>query len=256
MRMILIVPLIFIPFIVNSQDLLNLRNGKKIECKITKVDSSTIYYNFIRGDRTLSTFIDKSNIRSYRIGGENDLAVDTTSKVHPDRARTVILDTSKYVNVTRDWINLISYSQRYSNKAKGWSLQYYGYILRSNSKWIIPMITGFEGFDLDRNYFSQFNYQSMNLGYMMAGISPFYKLNEYLFLNLGIQFLIGEEKLTDFYGQEKSASIFGIAPSQGIYFISKSEVGIVIGLSAYEKLLNSEVYKNDIGVKLELGIKF
>jgi hypothetical protein len=45
-------------------------------------------------------------------------------------------------------------------------------------------------------------------------------------------------------------------PSQGIYFIPKSKIGITLGLGVYEKLLNSKVYNNDIGVKLEIGIKF
>jgi len=256
MRLILLLILILIPFGANSQDLITLRNGVEIECEITRVDCTTIFYNFNRGNKTLSTFIDKSNIRSYKIGVTNDFAEDTTRNTIHKESKTVVIDSSQYVGVTQDWVNLISYSQRYGEKATGWSLQYYGYILRNNSKWIIPMMAGFEKFDLDKDYFSQFQYQSMHLGYMMAGISPLYKLDDYFFLNLGLQLLIGEEKLTDFFGQEKSTSIFGLAPSQGLYFMSKSEVGIVVGLSAYEKILNSEVYKSDIGVKLDIGIKF
>jgi hypothetical protein len=33
-------------------------------------------------------------------------------------------------------------------------------------------------------------------------------------------------------------------------------VGIIVGLSVSEKVLSSKVYKNDIGISLEAGIKF
>jgi hypothetical protein len=238
---------------VNAQDLITLRNGNKVECEITKVDSTTIYYNFNRGERTLSTFVKKSNIRSYQIGVNNDY---TTGTNNSNTAKTVIIDTSKHVKKTQDWVNLISYSKRYGKLTKGWSLQYYGYVLKSNSELIIPLVTGFEGFELDKDYLSQLNYRSIKLGYVKLGISPFFKLSDCIFLNFGIGFLFGEEQLTTFYGKEKSSSFYGFAPSQGIYFISKSDAGFIIGVSAFEKLLTSEVYQKDIGIKFEIGLKF
>lgn len=169
---------------------------------------------------------------------------------------TVIIDTTKYVKETNKWINLITYSQRYGLHADGWSVQYYGYNLRNTSKWSIPILFTIEGFTIHTDYFSQFDYQSVNMSYFMAGISPFYKLNDNFFLNLSANIIFGEETLTDFYATESSNTFFGFSPSQGIYFIPKSKVGITLGLSVYEKLLSSEVYKNDIGIKFEIGIKF
>ncbi len=81
-------------------------------------------------------------------------------------------------------------------------------------------------------------------------------MNDFLFLNLGVQLIVGEEELQDSGGKESNRSLFGISPSQGFYFIPESKAGLALGISVYEKLMSSKVYKNDIGVKLELGIKF
>ena len=140
--------------------------------------------------------------------------------------------------------------------AKGWSVQYYAYALKNTSKWVIPIVVGIERFEISTDYFSQFDYQSVNMSYFLAGISPFYKINDNLFLNLGVNIMLGEEELIDFSGKETSHTFFGFSPTQGISFIPKSKVGLTFGISVYEKLLSSEVYKSDIGLKLELGIKF
>lgn len=238
-----------------SQDLIILRNGEEVDCEITKVDSAIIHYDFYKGERKLSSFVSKANIRSYKINSADSIP-DNSSDVLQVPGNTVIIDTTEYVKETSQWVNLITYSQRYGLNANGWSIQYYGYNLRPASKWTIPMLFGFEGFTIHTDYFSQFDYQSVSMSYFMAGISPFYKLNDYFFQNLGVNIVFGEEELTNFNGTESSNTFLGFAPSQGIYFIPKSKVGMILGLSVYEKLLSAEVYKNDIGVKLEAGIKF
>ena len=255
MKRLFFVLIIFIPSISFSQDLIKLRNGENINCKITKDDGGILYYNFQKGDRELSSYVNKSDIRSYHINESDSLKGDSV-RFTSSQYNTVIIDTSKYVKETNKWNNLITYSQRFGAHAKGWSVQYYGYNLKNTSKWAIPIVFGFEGFDIDTDYFSQFNYQSVTMNYFQAGISPFYKLNDYLFLNLGINLIFGEELLTNYSGQESSNTFWGLSPSQGIYFIPKSNFGIIIGASIYEKLLSSEVYKNDLGLKLEIGIKF
>jgi len=119
--------------------------------------------------------------------------------------------------------------------------QKYGYMLMDGIAilWIcfkkrfemdIPCVFGLESFTINTNYFSQFNYQSANISYWMAGISPFRKLNDYFYINLGLQLLVGSEQLKDFNNNESDNVIFGIAPSQGIYFIPKSKFGITLGL--------------------------
>jgi hypothetical protein len=241
---------LFSPFITFSQDLIILRNGEHIECKITKVDSSTVYYDFVKGERKLSSFIDKRHIHSFKV----DSGYITDNLLAQEH--TVIIDTTEYIRETSQWINLITFSNRNGVHAKGWSIQYIGYNLKNTSNWSIPLFIGLERFQIYPDYFSQFNYYSAEMSYFLAGINPFYRINDYLFINLGINLIIGEEKLTRFYGQENSRTFFGITTSQGIYLVPGSEVGITVGIGIYERILNSEVYKNDLGLNLEIGIKF
>lgn len=255
MRLLILTLLSLITLISYSQDLIILRNGEQIDCKITKVDSAIIHYDFYKRERTLSSYVAKSDIRSYKIN-TTDNSPENSSDVLQISDNTVIIDTTKYVKETNKWINLITYSPRYGLHANGWSAQYLGYNLRNTSRWIIPMLFGVERFTIHTDYFSQFDYRSVNMSYFLAGLSPFYKLDDNFFLNLSANIVFGEEELTNFNGIKSSNTFWGFSPSQGIYFIPKSKVGIILGLSVYEKLLSSEVYKNDIGIKLEIGIKF
>jgi len=255
-KKLLPVILLLIPFLAKSQDMITLRNGEQVDCKITKVDSTNIFYDFKKGDRLLSSFIEKKNVRSYKTGSAENQEKGPAGIVAQTINTTVLLDTSKYIKETNKWSNLLTYSRKYGTHASGWSLQYYGFNLKNTSKWIIPVVFGLEGFNIDSEYFSQSDYYSVNMSYLLAGISPFYKLDKNIYLSLGAQIIYGQEELQDLYGKETISSFWGLAPSQGIYFISESDFGLIVGLSAYEKILSSKVYKNDIGIKLELGIKF
>jgi hypothetical protein len=255
MRNFILTLLLIISYTSSSQDLIILRNGEQIDCKITKVDSTIVYYDFFKGERKLSSYVAVNEIRSYKTNKINN-SQDNLSNELVAQDNTVFVDTIKYVKGINEWISLITYSQRLGMHANGWSVQYYGYNLRNTSKWSIPIVFGIEGFKISTDYFSQFYYQSVNMSYFMAGISPFYKLNDNFFLNLGVSLIFGQEELVDFYGAKSSNTFFGFSPSQGIYFIPKSKVGLTLGISVYEKLLSSKVYKNDLGLKLEIGIKF
>lgn len=255
MKGVFLIMLLIIPFFIYSQDLIILRSGDKIECKITKVDSSTVYYDFLKGERKLSSYVAKSDIHSYKINSaDSSQGKANDGSLFGENA--VIIDTTKFIKEINKWINLATFSQRFGIHAKGWSVHYYGYNLKSTSRWSIPVLVGIEVFDIYMDYFSQFNYYSAEMNYFLAGISPFYRLNDNFFINTGINLIIGDEQLTDFYNYKSSHTFFGITPSQGIYFISGSKVGITLALGIYEKLLNSKVYKNDFGLKLEIGIKF
>ena len=255
MRALYLAFLWLIPFLSYSQDIIILRSGEQIECKITRIDSAIVYYDFVKGDRKLSSYILKNDIRSYNIN-EADTGQDKLLDNQQFENNTVIIDTTEYVKEISKWINSITYSQRYGMHAKGWSVQYYGYLLRNTSNWSIPVLIGIERFRINSDYFSQFDYQSASMSYYSAGISPFNRLVDNFYLNIGINIILGEEELTDFSGRVSSGTFFGLSPCQGIFFIAGSDVGIVLGLSVYEKILNSEVYKNDVGFKLEIGIKF
>jgi hypothetical protein len=254
-RKLILLTIVFMPLLAISQDLIILRNGEKINCKITKTDSLSVYYNIQKKNRMIDSFVEKNEIRSYQI---NDIANTDSTRVQAlsSKNKTVILDTTVYVKSFNKWINLITYSQKYGIHASGWSMQYCGYILKNDSKWIIPVTVGIEDFQINQDYFNQFNYQAARMNYYMAGISPIRKLNDYFYVNVGFQLIFGTEQVVDGNYGESMNSVFGIAPFQGIMFISKSNFGICVGLGIYEKLLTSMFYQNDIGVKLEIGVKF
>lgn len=256
MKKFVLITLFFASILVKAQDLIVFRNGDTVSCKIMKVDSLNLYYNFQRGNRAITSFVDKKEIRSYRLNSQTDSIRKQDDAIKPARSNEVIIDSSAYIKPSRKWINLITYSQKYGVHATGWVLQYYGYVLQNDSKWIIPCSIGLEGLNLNSEYFSKYDYRSVNMNYYLVGISPFRKLNNCFYLNLGLQLIGGTEQLTDYDGSQHVNSIFGVAPMQGLYYIPKSDFGLTIGLGIYEKLLTSEVYKNDLGIKLEIGVKF
>ena len=256
MKKILLLILVLFPISANSQDLIILRNGERINCEITKIDSLNIFYNFIKNDRKISSFTEKNEIRSYQLHYDADSASNLSDLNRTLKNKSVIIDTSVYVKNINKWNNLTTFSMKYGKNATGWSLKYYGYSSKNNQRWFIPCVFEFERFAIKQDYFEQFNYQSAKISYCMVGISPLRKLNDYFYLNLGLQLVIGDEQLQGFYGHENDRTVFGITPSQGIYFIPKLSFGITCGVGLYEKLLSSEVYRNDIGIKLEIGIKF
>jgi len=254
MKKIFLSFLMIFPTIIYSQDVIILRNGEQIEGKITKVDSINVYYDFQKGERKLSSFVEKKDIRSYQTNSEEEFKKDSVPDLN--EKKEVIVNQKVLVKETNKWNNMVTYSQKFGIHAKGWSVQYYGYNQKNTSRWAIPILFGIEGLNIDPEYFSQSDYQSLSMNYGSIGISPFYYLNEIFLVNLGVNVIYGEELLTDYYGEEKNYPFYGFTPSQGISYVSKSKVGLTVGISIYEKLLTSKVYKNDLGVKLEIGIKF
>ena len=90
----------------------------------------------------------------------------------------------------------------------------------------------------------------------MPGFSSIRKINKYLYFDFAMQFPIGTEELTSFDGSKDSYFIYGIAPYQRFLFVPKRNIGVTLGIGFYEKLLDSKVYANDLGVRFDLGIKF
>lgn len=121
------------PIILKSQDLVVFRNGDNLSCKIIRVDSLNLYYDFQSGNRTITSFINKNEIRSYKLNNQADSAKEQGSSIKQISNNEVIIDTSIYIKPSQKWINLLTYSQRYGIHASGWAIQYYGYIFQNRS---------------------------------------------------------------------------------------------------------------------------
>ncbi|PRZ01866.1 hypothetical protein BY457_102274 [Marinilabilia salmonicolor] len=243
--------------LLNAQDQITKRDGEQIDCVITKVDEQVIYFDFHDGERRLSSFIPMTEVRSYQRGGEGSVADSFDSIiVVEDKVNEVLVDTTRYVEEVDEWVNLVVYSPRIGVNATGWGVDYYGYNLTGSSRWGLPLVVGIEGFDLRPDYFDKTGYYQAEMSYMTFGVSPFYRLGDKFYLQLGVRLIYGEEELTDFSGDVSSNMFFGLNPSQGIVFIPESKAGVTLGIGIYEKVLSSDVYNNDVGVTFQLGIKF
>jgi hypothetical protein len=255
MRKFLMYLLMIVPLYANSQDVIVLRNGTRVDCKITRIENNTLYYDFFKGDRKLSTYIAISDVRSYTIH-EEEPAGENVQGALMMQNNVVHIDTTRYVKVRSQWINLVTFSPKFGINSLGASLQYTGYNVRSDSRWSIPILFGFERFSISQDYFERTGYQQASMSYMTAGLKPFYKINDNFFLNFGILFVMGEENLMGNYAREENNTFFGITPSQGIYFIPSAKSGITLGFSLFQKAISSNVYKSDFGLSLEIGVKF
>lgn len=233
---------LFVSVNVVAQDFIKLRNGQEINCKITRQDSTVIFYEFTKGDRTLSSFVSRSDVREYKIYAEYSVA-DSISVNTLKTPHTVVVDTTAFVRETNKWLSMITFSRMFGITSNGWSVQYQGYNIVGSTRWSIPIVFGVESFLVYPEYIST----NSTLTYMKAGISPIYRITDKIHLNLGCNIL---------YGNTGDDVFFGFNPSEGIYYVPKSKFGIVVGLGLYQKLLSTTLYTGDVGVKLEIGIKF
>ena len=55
---------------------------------------------------------------------------------------------------------------------------------------------------------------------------------------------------------DRGDDLLGVAISKELIFIPESSFGITFDVGIFERLLSSDVYKNDIGIQLEIGVKF
>lgn len=62
---VLLLGFLLISFNLKSQDLIFRTNGESLNCRITNVDSTKIYFELIRNEKTINTFLDLSEVSKY-----------------------------------------------------------------------------------------------------------------------------------------------------------------------------------------------
>jgi hypothetical protein len=112
-----------------------------------------------------------------------------------------------------------------------------------------------ERFEINQDYFPS-GYQKIKMNYFMPGVSVFRRIGGSWFTSTGMVFPVGTESGTDSGGDPLQHMIIGIFPAQGVLYIPKSKYGITFGVTLYARFLNSVVYKSDVGIRGEIGIKF
>ena len=240
-----------ISFFVSSQDLITFKNGTRLECEIIKSDSINVHYRFNKNDRAIETFTSLNDISAYEYNYKRE--VEQKNILQNEK---VIVDTTRYVKEKSRWVNLITFAPALGINAKGWTLQYRGFQLNSLRKWSIPISFTLESLELREELLYRAGYTGIKMDYGQAGISPIKRLNDYIYLNLGINLLFGSEHLVSNNYNNTQSSLFGLSTLQGLLIFPPSGFGFCVGISTYQKLLNSSVYSHDIGIKLDLGIEF
>jgi hypothetical protein len=236
---------VFLPLHTFSQDLIILKTGKRLYCKISKIDSTNVYYNLAQS--TIESSVNKKDIMNYQCYSKGiDVKIDNDTLSKSDTSAT---SYSK----GNGWTSIVTVSGFFGLHADGGALLYYGFNTPEVNKWALAAMAGIEIFTIKSSYFANSGYYSASLTYWLPGLAAFRRLNNFVYLNLGSQIPIGYEELN---GGAESNFVIGLAPFQGIWLIPKSKYGLTLAFSVYEKILTSKVYKDDLGFIVELGFKF
>lgn len=153
-------------------------------------------------------------------------------------------------------LNMLLFGYAAGSNATGWTLNYYHSPKSSHAGWFFPGHFAWEFLRINDRYFAQSGYTEAQLNYGMFGISPFRETSDRVYVNLDLMLLVGAESLTDRIGTQSDNLLLGLAPKQSFYFIPDTKFGMVIGFGLYQRLLTSDVYKNDFGFQVEAGLKF
>jgi hypothetical protein len=243
MKIILFAILLLLPCICQSQDLIIMRNGERINCKITNVDDNAIHYDFIKEDRKLSSYVILDKVNSY--------VYDSMAGEHYD---IVSVNTEDYIKIKRYWANLITVSQTFGSKKSSQAIHYFGYYFTSDSKWLFPIHLGFESLNFNSDYTPE--YEPLELFYSSIGVSPLLILTNNFYLKFDCYFLYGHEKYIFTPTENRSQTIWGVKMSQCLFFIPESKFGITAGIGIYQNFLESDLLRRDYGVNFEIGLKF
>jgi hypothetical protein len=176
--------------------------------------------------------------------------------------RTDIIGNSLNPEETQ-WISLIMANSAFGTNAEGWGGSYLGFSTKQKNGWLIPISLAVDRIAVDPSLFIRANYYDkaqLRFTYGKVGGGLIRKLGEDFHFLFGVSAIGGPEELTrnnlDGTTTISSGFSFGGEASQSFYFISRGKVGFFLGAGVYERFLTSKVYKTDIGLKIEAGIKF
>lgn len=137
----------------------------------------------------------------------------------------------------------------------GWTATYYLNSLFANGRISIPLTAGVEYMDNISTTEAK-KYQTTSIYYSKIGAEAFYPINSYFWLNGGVQIPLGTERLADLDGNESETFIAGICLTQSIRVMSSQYSGISFAVGFFEQLTSSKVQPYNVGVRVELGVKF
>ncbi|WP_320052615.1 hypothetical protein [uncultured Acetobacteroides sp.] len=137
----------------------------------------------------------------------------------------------------------------------GCTATYYINSLYSDNRIYIPLTVSAEYMD-NITTSEASRYQEPSLYYAKIGAELFYPLNKYFWLNAGVQIPLGTEKLADLDGNDSETLLAGICLTQSIRVMSSQYEGVTFAVGAFEQILSSKIQPFNVGLRIEIGIKF
>jgi len=157
------------------------------------------------------------------------------------------------------WNSMLTFRQNIGFIENGYNISYYGYF-SSRKTWVYPISLRLSS---SRNY----NESALKDGYKdwsqyltYLGMTGFRRIGGDFYFSLGGHVPLGWERYR--YDYESSSDrrhthlMTGLNAEERIFYMSPNKVGLVLGAGFYERVMTSKLYTFDLGLTLEVGIKF
>lgn len=186
-------------------------------------------------------------------------------KAYQDSIRKVQLEEARIrandVRYRIKWVNWVTYRQSVGFVESSHNLSYYGY-LQARQKWITPL-------SLRLSSSTRLNEGALRDGYdadswkkyvLDLGLSGFRNLKDDFYLSMGLQLPIGWERYR--YDTETTADrkhthmLVGLGFEERVFYMTPNKTGLILGVGCYQRLMSSKLYRFDVGLTFEVGIKF
>ena len=161
------------------------------------------------------------------------------------------------------WVNMLSSNAAFGTNAESWGGAYFGYSTRQRRGLMFPLVIAADRITLDPTLFAREGFDEkarIKFTYLKVGSGAIKKLGEDFNFFFGLSAIGTYETLQrnnpDGTVTESTGLVFGAEASQNFYFISRGKFGFFLGAGVYERFLSSQVYKTDIGLRIEAGLKF
>ncbi len=154
---------------------------------------------------------------------------------------------------TDNWFDTFNYKKTFSKNYEGWKASYIGFD-DSDTDFILPFEVSFGQNKAKTEAVKRKGYKSLEAFNIAPGFNGLIKLSPGVYFELGLNAPIGIEVLKDLNDETSKNFIIGLSSNQGIKVIPWKAFGLVLGLSVFETIQTSKVYKTNLGFALELGV--
>lgn len=174
---------------------------------------------------------------------------------HKNGEKTAIFSNVAVMSRLGRWYDLFTYTRRYSKYYQGWEVSYIGFS-DNDKEFMIPFVMSYGQSKPINNIKERKGYVDVDTYVFSPGFHGYVKMFPGIYGVLGAQFPIGIELLKRKESRRKGSFLMGVRTQQGVKLIPWKDMGLVIGIGAFQRVQTSKVYTFDYGIAFELGIHF